>query len=169
MNQQKPHVFDVDVIAYYLNHLKKNISPIKLQKSLYFLFAYYGATYGHEVGEGLSEGYNIKTDLPLFTAKFEAWKFGPVIREVYNKDKIGFYTFKDDIDAAVKIVSDQPEVKTFIDDLFAQIDSVSDFQLVERSHQDNAWKQAYLVAQSTEIDSDFLINEYKTRYVADVD
>ncbi|MBD8839503.1 DUF4065 domain-containing protein [Paenibacillus sp. CFBP 13594] len=160
--------FNVDTIAFYLNHLKKEISPIKLQKSLYFLFAYHGATYGHELGEGVSEGSNISTK-QLFDAKFEAWKFGPVIREVYVKDKRGEYTDVAGIRDAVEQVSAEHEIKNFIDDLFGQIDSVSDFQLVERSHQDNAWKNAYQVAQSTEIDNEFLITEYKTRYVADVD
>ncbi|RPK28790.1 Panacea domain-containing protein [Paenibacillus xylanexedens] len=165
MNESR---FNVDTIAFYLNHLKKEISPIKLQKSLYFLFAYHGATYGHEVGEGVSEGSNISS-IDLFNAKFEAWKFGPVIREVYFKDKDNEYTDERKILEAVEQVSFEPEIKNFIDDLFSQIDSVSDFQLVERSHQDNAWKNAYQVAQSTEIDNDYLINEYKTRYVADVD
>ncbi|MBD8839435.1 DUF4065 domain-containing protein [Paenibacillus sp. CFBP 13594] len=138
----------VDVVACYLLHLKPDISPIKLHKSLYFLFAYYGATKNHW----------------LFNAKFEAWKFGSVIREVYENQNSNYYNsfmIKD----AVLSINNKREIKLFIEDLFTQIDSVSDFTLVERNHQDEVWKNAYRERPTTEIDKDELILEYEAKYL----
>jgi len=44
------------------------VSPLKLQKLLYFLYAYY---------------YSVN-EQPLFAANFEKWKYGPVVSEVYQ-------------------------------------------------------------------------------------
>lgn len=141
--------FHVDTVAYYLIHLKPDISPIKLHKSLYFLFAYYGATYNKL----------------LFDTKFQAWKFGPVAYEVYSKYSDYSYSELKKIEKATQLINSKPEIADFIHDLFNQIDTFSDFTLVERSHQDEAWKRAYRIAQATEINNDFLIDEYKTRYM----
>jgi uncharacterized phage-associated protein len=48
------------------------ITPMKLQKMLYFLY----------------RDYLKETDIPLFAERFSAWKYGPVLESVY-------YTFKD--------------------------------------------------------------------------
>lgn len=42
--------------------------------------------------------------------------------------------------------------------LFEQIDTVNDFGLVDRSHQDDVWKEAY--KKSRIIDKDLIIKEY---------
>ncbi|WP_339198607.1 type II toxin-antitoxin system antitoxin SocA domain-containing protein [Paenibacillus sp. FSL P4-0176] len=142
-------LFHVDTVTCYLLQLKPNMSPIKLHKSLYFLFAYYASIH-EEI---------------LFKADFEAWKFGPVIQDVYTKYCDHYYLEQSRMNQSIQLVNNNPEIKHFIDDLFSQIDSVSDFTLVERSHQDEAWKKAYRLAQPTVIDNDELIQEYKTKYV----
>jgi len=48
------------------------ITPLKLQKLLYLLYGYYAA----------------ETDSYLFKDAFEAWEFGPVVRDVYIQFKI---------------------------------------------------------------------------------
>ena len=45
-----------------------DITPMKLQKLIYFTYQMY-----------LKE-----TDIPLFDERFETWKYGPVISSVYN-------------------------------------------------------------------------------------
>ncbi len=52
-----------------------NISPMKLQKLLYFTYA----LYLHKTGE------------PLFADRFETWKYGPVVSSVFQE----FKEFKD--------------------------------------------------------------------------
>lgn len=159
--------FNVDTIARYLYHLKPDISPLKLQKSLYFLFAYHGALYAQSTEDGTFEGTSVPP-MRLFDATFEAWQYGPVIRDVYTKDKRGEYA--DDlhkITQAVAEVTSEPEIQTFIHELFDQIDSVSDFKLVDRSHEDQAWKDAYRKGQSTAMDNDLIIKEYVDKYVSE--
>ncbi|WP_431785765.1 Panacea domain-containing protein [Paenibacillus lactis] len=164
MPKESDYMFSVDTLASYLYSLKNNISPLKLQKSLYFLFAYHGALYTQETGEGVFEGTSVAPKY-LFNAQFEAWQYGPVIRQVYNNDKRGIYSSPDMIEAATKEVESEPEVKKFIDELFMQIDSVSDFKLVDRSHQDDSWKEAYSQGQSTLMDNEQIIQEYQEKYV----
>lgn len=158
------YLFHVDTLASYLYSLKNNISPLKLQKSLYFLFAYHGAVYTQETDEGVFEGTS-QAPKYLFNGQFEAWQYGPVIRSVYNNDKRGVYSDPQSIERAVEDVSKEVEVKKFIDELFSQIDSVSDFKLVDRSHQDDSWKEAYCQGQSTLMDNEQIIQEYQNKYV----
>lgn len=67
-------MFKVEYIAdFFLKAIDReqgsSITPLKLQKLLYF-------TQGH---------YMAKYDKPLFEDDFEAWTHGPVIRTIYNK------------------------------------------------------------------------------------
>lgn len=154
---------DVNYLASYLHELKPDISPIKLQKSLYFLYAYHGAFYNQKASEEVSEG-TLADNEELFPANFEAWKYGPVIRDVYFKKKSNEYANEQKIAEAVSVVKRNPEVKKFIDDLFRQLDSVSDFALVDRSHMDDAWKKAFNDGQQY-MDKDMLLREYTEKYV----
>lgn len=164
MPEQKG-IFNVHVLASYLYSKNPHISPLKLQKSLYFLFAYFGAFYSEEViGEGISEGVALQSKV-LFNANFEAWQYGPVIKEVYTEDKYGEgYSTPEKISHAVLEVEKEPEVKKFIDEMFEQFDAVSDFKLVDRSHQDLAWQNAYKKGQSSVMDNEEIIREYRDYY-----
>ena len=157
-------IFDVHTVANYLYSLNDKISPLKLQKSLYFLFAYHGAMYAKQPEEGVFEGSSGSQSL-LFDARFEAWKYGPVIREVYERDRSGGYGHPEYLQAAIREVESHPEIKKFIDELFEDINSVSDFKLVDRSHQDEAWREAYAQGQSTPMNHQRIIEEYAEKYV----
>lgn len=160
---------DVKVLVKHLFSLDNTISPIKLQKSLYFLFAYYGATYG-SIGEDISRDDKIEetTIYPkyLFDANFEAWKYGPVIYEVYSKNKSVGYQ-------AESFIPENPqeaEVISYINETFQQLNEISDFGLVERSHLDEAWKDPYAKYEldhtsSQSMDSDSIIEEYRNEYL----
>ncbi|WP_340018375.1 type II toxin-antitoxin system antitoxin SocA domain-containing protein [Paenibacillus sp. FSL H3-0457] len=164
MTQERQFYFDVDTVASYLYHINPSISPLKLQKGLYFLFAYHGALYGEKVEDGVFEG-TIGMPKYLFDAEFEAWQYGPVIRYVYFSDRDGDYVADNKPEKAKFEIEKEPEVKKFIDELFEQIDSVSDFKLVDRSHQDEAWKSAYKKGQSTPMNNELIIQEYREQYV----
>lgn len=155
----------LDEVVSFLFNLKENISPIKLQKSLYFLFAYYGATYG-SVNKAEIEEEKVEVDKTypkyLFPAKFEAWKYGPVIREVYSKNKAKeYFGSKPAEDLDVDVIK-------YLEELFEQMDKVSDFTLVERSHMDKSWKDAFEEGDEFSdeiIDNDKIIEEYLSEYV----
>lgn len=163
--ERKDYVFEnVDNLVEYLFSKFGELSPLKLQKGLYFLYAYYGATYGEanqEDGES-EQDYNFPKR--LFKDNFEAWTYGPVIRTVYNNNKEGKYGSAEKTED-ISEVNDIPEVRLFIDELFGQINSVSDFSLVDRSHEDISWQNAYNDGKSTLIDNDALVREYKEDYV----
>lgn len=141
------------------------MSPLRLQKTLYFLFAYYGASYG-SMAE--SEEYKINRDekmnLPkyLFNGNFEAWQYGPVLREVYFDNKYSNFVEEcefnpDDIEIQDETMT--AEVIDYLKELIRNTSEVSDFGLVERSHEDREWKDKIGI-QST-MDRDEIIEEYK--------
>ncbi|HHT7008797.1 TPA: Panacea domain-containing protein [Bacillus cereus] len=151
-------------IANYLHTLNPEISPIKLQKSLYFLYAYYGSAYFNQDFEGESEG--VQNPKTLFFAEFEAWKYGPVIRDIYLLHKNGTIGTDIKIKNAIIEMEKHMEEKRFVDDLFKQIDSVSDFSLIDRSLQDFTWQKAYKSTDKIKhMSNENIIEEYKERYL----
>ena len=148
---------NLDDLVNYLYFKLPQITPLKLQKSLYFLFAYYGAFYG-KFGRNNAE-VETETRYPqyLFNGVFEAWKYGPVIREVYSKNKGGNFVARD-------LAKDKydPEVLQFLDELILQLNEASDFSLVERSHMDQVWKNSYIPGNNNIMENDDIINEYES-------
>lgn len=150
MSTNKEYVFpDIHTVARYLHVIKPDIGPVRLHKSLYFLFAYYGALY----------------DSYLFQEKFEAWTSGSVNREVFLSSKKDDYNQEESLKVAVQTIENKPEAKQFIDELFNQIDQVSEFSLISRNKQDASWEQIYKKGEIRIIDPDVLIQEYKERYL----
>lgn len=88
MSEGKYFFDNVEDLVAYLEAKLDNPTPLKIQKSLYFLWAFYAATYG-------SIDYSKKSDFSeiekypkrLFPANFEAWQYGPVLNNVYAEAK----------------------------------------------------------------------------------
>lgn len=148
-------LFNVHTVASYLHHINddEELSPIRLQSGLYFLFAYYGSVYPTIDSK--------KYPKYLFDATFEAWKYGSVIKKVHENSKQELYSLTK-IQKAVNEIESNTEIAHFIQDTFAQIKSISDFELIHRNYQDEVWQNAY--CNKTEINKDDIINEYKTKY-----
>lgn len=149
---------NVDILINHLLYKYKEFPPLKLQKNLYFLFAFYSGNYQVEEKEGISE---VSYSYPryLFNADFEAWAYGPVIREVYNKNKNNSYSAKK-IEFDMNSTIDK-EISNFIDDVSEMIMNKSDFALVDRSHEDRVWKNAIEQGNSTPMKKEDIENEYK--------
>src|SRR5699024_5038121 len=136
-------------------------------KTLYFLFALYGASFGKlhvspemENKDGVFEGSNEQPfEKYLFPDKFEAWQFGPVNRDVYRKNLKNEITTKD---SAVESSNDI-EVKEFISEVIAILDEMGDFELVDRTHKDEAWKSKVTDKSMwpKEMDPDTIIKGYE--------
>lgn len=113
----------------------KEISPIKLQKSLYFCFAYWGG-FVRKMKIGNNE-VNKEFNELLFDNMIEAWVYGPVVPDVYHEKNLENYNskyenpFGDDF------------IKGYIDGVLADVLSSNDFKLVEVSHQDKCWKKNF--------------------------
>lgn len=149
---------DVDILINHLLYKYKELPPLKLQKNLYFLFAFYSGTYQVEEKEGNSE-FSYLYPRYLFNADFEAWTYGPVIREVYNKNKNNGYSAKK-FEFDMNSTKDK-EISNFIDDVSDMIMNKSDFALVDRSHGDQVWKNAIAQGNSTPMKKEDIENEYK--------
>lgn len=136
-------------LANHVIYKLERQSAAQIQKTLYFLFAFYGASYGK------SEHY----PKYLFEESFEAWKFGPVLRSVY------FNQLNDQLKPVKWIPASESEeaVSNFMDDIIDAVKDKNDFQLIERSLEDQAWIDAYVDSIDEPIgimDSEQIIEPY---------
>lgn len=154
----------IDVLISHVVNFLDNPTPLKVQKSLYFLWAFYAATYGNIDYQEITD-FSDQEKYPrsLFEADFEAWSYGPVINSVFAEYRRtnGFEGVSDKYVESEISDKNEKEVWSFIDDLLAQINKVNDFGLVERSHQDSAWRNAYKEGQRhCKMDADEIKRDY---------
>lgn len=160
-----------DLARYVANSYEQKygypISNIKLQKSLYFLFAYWGGFVKKSQltkNENDLESKEISQLKPyLFSNPIEAWVYGPVVPSVYKS----FENQSAEVMLeSINKIKQEPFVKSFIDDLLEDIFATSDFKLVDLAHQDKCWisKFDYEAEQhNQEINKEEIIDEYSTR------
>lgn len=159
----KDFVFsDKDDLVFHIYKMLDNPTLLKVQKSLYFLWAYYSSTYGNV--DKYEETDLDQTNYPtsLFKPEFEAWRYGPVDDTVYAKQKSGLYP-KDKWKEYQPKTSEEVEVVSFINDLLSQINKVNDFGLVNRSHEDESWSNPFKSThgqQHAGMDPDEIRKEY---------
>ena len=179
-NQIKSVVFDevvaIDDLVKYIYSFAKNkygkydrVTPVKLQKSLYFLYAYYSSFYANKLKLSNNENnHDCLYPEHLFIPEnncFEYWAFGPVIKSVHIKIKENASYYVDD-SYAFQLNIDE-KIKLFIDDLLKQTLNVSDFLLVERCFRDE-------VVQKCKINYNKIIsltdirNEYLNKFICQV-
>lgn len=152
-------------LARHLKSRDPEISPLRLQKTMYFLFAFYSKQFGalhvddEKVEEGIFEGSN-EESYPkyLFDEEFEAWKFGPVLRSVYAENKSGRLEPEE-----WKPNGYQGEqVLEMFDEAIEAINKLGDFELVERTHEDSAWRKALKDTGVPEkMSKEDIVNDYK--------
>lgn len=155
--------FKANELAKYINYkylqipnrVTKEISPLKLQKSLYFCFAYWGSF----IYRGEKEQSELKLPFSkyLFSEKIEAWVYGPVVPDVYHSNE---YLEECNPDEMFK---NKEYIRDFIDGILKDVLEISDFRLVELSHQDKCWQNSFNPEDSRhnkEIDKDEIIREY---------
>lgn len=174
-DMKKNGIFDAKDLACYIKDKyakftknTKEITPIKMQKALYFCFAYWAGF----VNKGKIDG-TIPNDTKniLFDDKFEAWAYGPVVPSVYFNEKTAqfFRTKKQEEDAIgrVEVILNNNEfladtLNSIIDDVF----EISDFKLVSLSHMDLSWQNHFNETASKHnetIPQEEIINEYTTK------
>lgn len=140
----------------------RELSRIKLQKALYFLFAFYGGT---TTVMNLADEDQFNTY--LFDANFEAWAYGPVDREVYFKYKRDEYShLLNDFDSDKFLSEMKDYTREFVEDMVSRIFNTSDFGLVNLSHEDTSWSNNFdkdKPTQSNKIDNEMIINEYAAK------
>lgn len=146
----------------------RKITPIKMQKALYFCFAYWaGFVNKGKIDKQISNDENEV----LFNDRIEAWSFGPVVPNVYfNERDAMLFRKKSQEDEAVKkvevIFEQNPILAETINSLLQDLFQISDFKLVSRSHMDKAWQNHFNPTASKHnetIPKEEIINEYTTK------
>lgn len=161
---------DKDFLVNFLYSLLDNPTKIKVQKTLYLLYAFYGATYGNLNAEGEENEFsNHSYPKRLFNANFEALRYGPVESEVYANEKSGRYSAQnlatEDVDTFFN-TSEMRNIREFIENIASQTNNIDDFSLVDRTHQDNVWLNKYKEGERhIQMDNDEIVQEYIKRYV----
>lgn len=128
----------------------EEITPMKLQKLLYITYKEYLTTTGNK----------------LFNEPFEAWRYGPVVRCVYDEFKSfgsrPITEFAKDAEGKAFMVSEalDPKLKTVLDDVFARYSGESGIDLSKLTHRNakSAWKKTISERKSILEDGD-IINE----------
>lgn len=158
---------DLDkIIGHIFFKSERTITPLRLQKTLYFLFAYYGSTYGqfnNDNNEYKEMGGGLIYPKYLFNVEFQAWQYGPVVADVYH-------SFKEapDMYSSVEFVPEtdvEKDVIALVDEVIKEVNRFGDFSLVERSHEDKAWSDTYKEGQNNVMNYDDIIEDYLKKNV----
>ena len=111
-----------------------DISPMKLQKLMYFLYRDYLNTTGD----------------PLFSERFETWQYGPVLSQVYHAFKgygassIKKYYIDSDGNALKVNEGNNPEFARILDRVWERYKNYNGIQLSELTHKNHtAWYKAW--------------------------
>lgn len=157
---------DVDELVRIILEEKQDISAVRLHKSVYLLYSYYGMTYGQLSKELVDERSEIEYNYPkrLVDVSFEAWKYGPVSPKVQKRLKRGDYFPLGIIDRHSFLTSEEKDVLDFLKDLIKQINDMSDYGLIDRVRQDEVWRKVYKRTEDKTMDNSEIINYYLKEY-----
>lgn len=116
----------LDVAKFILQESEKGLSNLELQKTLYFA----------------ELDYRRKYNEALVSDDFEAWKYGPVSREVYKEYcAYGADSIAKPQNAELNLAEER---KQTIRDSISKSGNVPYWQLVEKSHRKGgAWAETY--------------------------
>lgn len=112
-------------IIYYCKQQGYYISNLKLQKILYFVQA----------------EFLVELHVPCFYEEIEAWDFGPVVPEVYHKYK--HFGSSNIIDHTFRRVNISRRDRELVEDIVNECSNYSASQLVEFTHNQRPWMDAY--------------------------
>lgn len=137
-------------LVSYLYSKLDNPTNLKIQKSMYLLWAFYVGTYGSL--EEDADNFNSYPDY-LFEPKFEAWRYGPVDSDIYASIKRGEKFnisgkpekyLEENTSEDIKNDSQKfNNILSFLNNLINQINKTDDFALVARTHEDSSWSDVY--------------------------
>lgn len=104
------------------------LTNLKIQKLLYYIQGFHLAFF----------------DTPIFDDKIVAWRYGPVVKEVYQKLRNYNDSAVELDNEKIKTFSATKEQKDLISSIFEQIGQYSAWKLVEMTHSEDPWKNAAL-------------------------
>ncbi len=118
-----------DIANYFIYKAKKDdqelISPLKLQKLVYYAQGLHLALYGK----------------PIFKENIIAWNYGPVVPELYKKYKqYGARGIAPE--RAFDPDSIDDDMREFLDEVYTAFGQFSATRLMDLTHSDNCWRNA---------------------------
>ncbi|MDD4963111.1 MAG: DUF4065 domain-containing protein [Gallionella sp.] len=123
----------------------KATSHLALQKLLFYCHAYHMAF----------------LNKPLFNETVEAWAYGPVVQSVYQKyTGYGSQTITPE-DFDISQVAAPQETLRIMSLVLSRYGSFSPMELVNMTHQESPWKEAYSSGQNNIIENDTIKNYYQ--------
>lgn len=130
MINQKKTGYTADQIAdWYLS--KSNMSPKKLQKILYYAYAWVLTLTNDDINH---------LDNKLFDNNFEAWAHGPVIYSIYEEYKL--YGYNDIPKYEGNIVKLPDDISDILNQVWDEYGSFTSDQLESITHQETPWINA---------------------------
>lgn len=120
----------IDTISdYFLS--KKGLTPKKLQKLVYYAYAWFIALNNQSANE---------IECILFDETPEAWVHGPVFPSLYNKYKSYYWQEIEKKETPVSISND--DLIKFLDAIWNTFSRFSADELENMTHQEDPWKNA---------------------------
>lgn len=140
----------INTVTRYLLSRSGEVTPLALQKLLYYSQAFYHAIYRKD----------------LFTDDCQAWEKGPVYPDIYRKFKGFGY---DPIDAPVTILEDgfdglSDEDRAFLDAVLSSFGIFSGTKLSDFTHLESPWNDARGSLEPTERSTDVIAREAINSY-----
>lgn len=130
-----------DVAAYIIKTIP--VDPLKLQKLLYYTQAV----------------SLVKHKKPAFDDVIEAWDYGPVVREIYDTyKKYGFDDIKKAVGSAEALDVDTINSADMVIEYYG---AKSGPALINETHSEAPWQEAYKKGQNTPIAPDAMKKYYK--------
>jgi uncharacterized phage-associated protein len=142
-------------VARYMIHLNNRVNApqtsltnLKIQKLLYYAFGMHRVTNGEN----------------LFDERIFAWKYGPVVREVYDVfKKYGYSDIEDDYWYDDYDLT--PEEINTIENTWRQLGQLPANVLVEMTHNEDPWINAWQNNFNRLIDQDLIQEYFQQHYV----
>lgn len=119
-----PSVHDV---AKYLLEEHGPMESMKLQKLVFYANAY-SCAWESQV---------------MFPETVEAWKHGPVVRELFNQHQGQVLVHADDLPMGKSAALDEVD-KEIVESVWDALGNLSGYQLRTRTHQESPWIDAYV-------------------------
>ncbi|MGL5413340.1 Panacea domain-containing protein [Cetobacterium sp.] len=134
----------IQIVDYILT--KKKMTNLRLQKILYFVQAF----------------SLVSLDKPMFNEEINAWEYGPVVKEVYDKYK---YWGAEEIPSP-EYFSDffwDDKDRELIDEVLEGLENMSSFDLVELTHSYPTWIENYEKNKSNKISKEKIKEYHESR------
>ncbi|MGL4571807.1 MAG: Panacea domain-containing protein [Clostridium sp.] len=128
----------VDVANYIVTFcdfkLRKPITNLQLQKFLYYV-----------------QGFSLQIfRRPMFENKIEAWRYGPVVPDVY-------YWFNNNLSRGIKGIQGYKPILSeeeigLVNEVVEALITIEPWQLVKRTHNEDPWVSNYVEGMNNEMD-----------------